>query len=496
MQLEYHCITQWPPLAWIAQCNEKSKAIKIWHGNQIETRDDWFCEAVWPGAFEEGSFDKTDLAAGTGGRLRDDLLIFAAPGNTTDRIVSLHTNEGLFVSNSLACLLALSKAEIDPTYPNYYQDFTTIIHGLSKYKKNIVTSLGDIHITFFGLVIWNGNNATYALKKLEHRDFSNFSRYEQFLQKNLKELAHNSSDPGRKQRYQFLATASSGYDSPAIAALAYQAGCKDALCIDKDRFGATENGEQVATYLKLNPIKIERDAWQQLDGIEKFFLAADGTAEAVSLASAETTLSGRVLLTGYHGDKVWAKDTQDLSEDIVRGDASGLSLAEYRLKAGFIHCPITFWGIRQIRDINRLSNAAEMQPWDIPGDYSRPIPRRIIESAGVPRDIFGISKKAAAISSKEFLSPSTFKMYQTWLAQNRMEWLKRGKFPPILNRRYEQITEHISVKLESALRKTPFLWRLAPSNSLDRPSPLRRYVFAWAISEIKKYYSSAFNKHD
>ncbi|MDT8364770.1 MAG: hypothetical protein RQ714_09045 [Nitrosomonas sp.] len=143
------------------------------------------------------------------------------------------------------------------------------------------------------------------------------------------------------------------------------------MCINNDRFGEAENGDQVADYIGLNPISIERNAWNELDGVEILFLAADGTAEAVPLASASPNLSDKVLLTGYHGDKIWAKDTKDLSENIIRGDSSGLSLTEYRLWAGFIHCPITFWGVQQIRDINLTSNSEEMRFWDIPGDYSR-----------------------------------------------------------------------------------------------------------------------------
>lgn len=485
----YHCFDYWPRLTWIAHCSKNSGAITVWHGRQVETHRNWFCEAVWPGEFEQGDFDQTDLVAGTGGRNRNDAIIFVAPGNTVDRLLSLNTDKGFFVSNSLACLLSVSGAKIDPTYSHYYEDFTTIIRGLSKYKKTLATSLGNISITMFGYIIWDGNKATTTFRKQQtRRNFSSFYHYEKFLQDNLIKLASNISDQGRIQTYQFMATASSGYDSPAIAVLAQKAGCKDALCIDKDRFGASENGNQVAAYLGLNSICIERDAWRQLSGAEIPFLAADGTAEAVPLASASSDLAGRVLLTGYHGDKIWAKDTRDLSDDVVRGDSSGLSLTEYRLRVGFIHCPITFWGVQQIRDINQISNSDEMRPWDINGNYSRPIPRRIIESAGIPREMFGIVKKASAVGSSEFLSPEALTSYRSWIVKNRIEWWKRGRLPPPLSAKYELFSRKVAHRIESILHKLPFLWRLAPQNSLDRPSKLRRYVFAWAVNEAGRCY--------
>ncbi len=493
MLIEYRCVAQWAPLAWIARCPAKRETITLWHGGQVETRAEWFCEATWPGAFDEGNFDRTDLVAGTGGRYRDNVITFVAPGNTVDRILSLQTANGLLVSNSLPCLLAVSGATLDPTYPRYYEDFTSVIHGLSAYKRTLATSLGNIHITMFGFVTWDGRETVFASRDVMWRDFSSFARYGQFLQENLSAMARNIADPGRKQRYRLLATASSGYDSPAIAALARVAGCKEALCIDKDRFGEAENGEQVAIHLGLRPIHVTREAWRELEGAEIPFIAADGTAEAVPLSSAGADLTGSVLLTGYHGDKVWAKDTKDLSENIVRGDASGLSLSEYRLWAGFIHCPITFWGVRQIWDINRVSNSEEMRLWDIPGEYSRPIPRRIAESAGVPRDAFGIVKRASAVAFTEFLSPASLKLYRDWLRKHRIEWLKHGRLPPPLSEDYERLASRTFDTVEAALHKTPLLWRLAPENSLARPSRLRRHAFAWAVSEVSTRYRRYFD---
>lgn len=488
LHFEYHCIDQWPPLAWFAQCSKENKKIIVLHGSHVEINHEWFCEAAWPDNFLEGNFDKTDLVAGTGARLRENTIVFVSPGNTVDRILSIEVEDRLLVSNSLPCLLAVSGAEIDPTYPDYYRDFTTILKGISEYKKTIKTSMSDIQITMFGYIVWSRSEILYLTRKVTNRNFQSFSQYEQFLQLNIKKLFENMSDGGRIKKYQPLSTISSGYDSTAISALARQAGCKDVLCIDTDRYGNLENGDQVASYLNLNPYQIKRDAWLQLKGEEIYFLAADATAEAVFMAGAGELLTNRVLLTGYHGDKLWSKDTKDLSENIVRGDSSGLSLTEYRLWKSFIHCPITFWGVQQIRSINQISNSEEMKPWDIPGDYSRPIPRRIAESMGVPRDVFGITKKASAVGSTEFLSPDFLKDYRTWLANHRSKWLKRGQLPPITNRNFERLTEKLFYFFQYLLLRTPYFWRLVPDNSLDRPSGMRKYVFVWAVNKVKELY--------
>ena len=100
----------------------------------------------------------------------------------------------------------------------------------------------------------------------------------------------------------------------------------------------------------------------------------------------------RVLLTGL--GRAWQiipyKDGER-SQNIPRTEASGQCLTEYRLHVGFLHCPVGFWGMRQRQEIFTINQAAEMQPWAFAGERPRgkPIARRIVEEAGVPREWFG-----------------------------------------------------------------------------------------------------------
>src|SRR5262249_40534922 len=131
-------------------------------------------------------------------------------------------------------------------------------------------------------------------------------------------------------------------------------------------------------------------AWSAAELPEPPFLASDAHGGDVFFKGAEQALRGKILLTGYHGDKIWDKHTTKLSPDIVRGDQSGLSLTEYRLTIGMLHCPVCFWGVRQIEEVNAISHRDEMAPWDLHNNYNRPICRRIVETAGVPREMFGV----------------------------------------------------------------------------------------------------------
>jgi hypothetical protein len=133
---------------------------------------------------------------------------------------------------------------------------------------------------------------------------------------------------------------------------------------------------------------------------ELYFLAAS-TAEPELIFHAmartiERECRGAVLFTGYHGDKIWDVHTHGkyLSDEIRRGDVSGLNLSEIRLKSGFINVPVPFLFARSIASLHRIALSTEMGPWRLDNSYDRPIPRRIAEEGGIPRDAFGFRKHA------------------------------------------------------------------------------------------------------
>jgi hypothetical protein len=337
------------------------------------------------------------------------------------------------------------------------------------------------------------------------RDFSSFSRYHDFLQSSLLAVASNARDPLRRTRFDLLSTASSGYDSSTVTVLSKGAGATHVLCFDQARRGLQDSGEPLAHTLGMTPIVVERGAWMPLELPEVPFVASDSHGGDVFFKGAESTLQNKLLLTGYHGDKVWAKHVHSaVDENIVRGDQSGLSLTEYRLTVGMLHCPVSFWGVRQIKDLHAISNSPDMTPWDVPGDYSRPICRRIVESAGVPRELFGQEKKASWVliaSSKEFLSPSSTRDYFEWLSERRWKFLSRGRMPPIIDERLDAAEMYVRRNFGrlydpdkrtwygDGLRTTGLL-RLTGRIS-EAPTRLRRYTFPWALEHQRRAYPKA-----
>src|SRR3989454_12367365 len=76
---------------------------------------------------------------------------------------------------------------------------------------------------------------------------------------------------------------------------------------------------------------------------------------------------------------------------------------------------------RSIAETQRISRSREMAPWDVDAGYSRPICRRILETAGVPREAFGVRKQTASVlffERGDFLSPPSLADFRSWLERH------------------------------------------------------------------------------
>jgi hypothetical protein len=273
---------------------------------------------AWVGDHAAGDFDRTDLVAGSGGRRRDGRVVFVSAGSTVDRLHSLTDGELTRVSNSLPCVLAASDARLDPAYPHYYRDLASVVRGLSRYVRTLRTSSGPLELIYFDNLSWDGTAISREAKPGTLRDFSTFEGYRAFLEAGLARLAENLGAPSRGEHYRMLGTLSTGYDSSTVSTLARQAGCEEVLCFDRawpgpareralrERCSESDSGAETARLLGLRPIIVPLDGWRAFEMPEVPFLAVNGMGEEVRFKSAEPHLARRVLLTGYHGDKMWA----------------------------------------------------------------------------------------------------------------------------------------------------------------------------------------------
>jgi hypothetical protein len=476
----------WPPGAWLACCHTHSDTIQLTHGRNIEVTPEWFGEVVWAGSYTAGAFDETDVVFGSGGRIRGRQVTFVSPASTVDRLHSLQRDGRAWISNSLALLSTATAARLDPAYPRYAPDLRSIVNGLSRHRDTLDTSAGTIRLTYYDNLTWDGTALRPAPKPTPWRDFGSFAAYRGFLDGALAGMAANMADGARAHPYRFLGTISSGYDSATVATLARPHGLREVVTFTTSRTGEPDSGAEVAAALGLERIEVPRDAWRNGELPEVPFLAADGKGEDVYFAGAAGRLEGRVLLTGFHGDKMWDEQTTATSPDIVRGDQSGLSLSEFRTRAGFVHVPLAFLGVRQIKDIRALSVSPAMRPWHTRPDYSRPICRRIVEEAGVPRAAFGQRKNAASVlfyDRGSALSSASLSDYAAWLRDRGLGSASSGNRQMV--HRFCAAAADGLLDAGGGLRLTRVLAARLARYSWE---PLSRHLFPWAVERAAHAY--------
>jgi hypothetical protein len=497
----YKLVSHWPPLAWIASCKAGSDSIHIIHGVGIEHRTEWFCEAVWDSTFAEGNLDQTDLVFGSGAHIRQDKVTFVSAGSTVDRLQFTVRGDCTFVSNSLPCLLESIDAQLDATFRGYDELFEQIIRGIDQKLPDLPIVGGLVQFTYHHNLSWDGAQLQIIPKPAPRRDFASFENYTSFLRTALLRIGENMSSQERKRPLAWLGTISRGYDSATSAALSREAGLRRVITLDESRPGMRDDGLAIAKALTLDCVVVNRLAWKNHPSLEPVFLAGDAQGKEIMIAGAPTGFDGVVLVTGQGGDTAWSNKSMP-SDNLSRTGHAGLSMTEYRLHAGFIHLPVPFMGLRQRREMLKLSKSANMTAWDIGGSYSRPICRRVLEEAGVPRDMFGISKTGASVRflrGEDSWSPAGKRALFKWLLIHRSDYgmplrallevrclLFGLEIVLLLSRHTPFLSSHFQNFMGRCFRfiARRLAWRI-------KRRGLNDLAFVWAIDTVRKSYRAS-----
>jgi hypothetical protein len=338
------------------------------------------------------------------------------------------------------------------------------------------------------------------------RDFGTYHAYRTFLDEAMQRLSDNATATERTTPLQLISTISSGYDSPTVTVLARGVGCEEVFGFDRARGDHDDSGAPVAAVLGVRYHALRTSAWRSEPMAAVPFLAALAAGgSAVLYKGAESLVGGKIVFTGYHGDKVWGTKPTEPGDELVRSDTAGVDLTEYRLWAGFVHCPVPFLGVRQLRDVQAISTSPELAPWNAKPNYNRPICRRIVEEQGVPRDMFGVRKKATAqplLRGDAFLTRDMRTDYYRWVRAQRPQWERRGLETPsvLADMRFigrargaalvEHARRHGAVKRWGS-RVDGALARLSAALEPKPGQAHHQFVYHWAVERAKERYSES-----
>ncbi|HEX7236362.1 MAG TPA: hypothetical protein VF405_05335 [Gammaproteobacteria bacterium] len=502
-EFRFHPNPTLPPLAWCAKVARDAPAVVVEHGSLVETGDGFFVEGAWNGRFDEPHLAQADIVLGSGGTLVGAGAAFTPTTHTMERLYSLRSGAAVLVSNSLPFLLVASQTELDARNWSYERRLMTFLRGYAKAAKRLELAGGatvSLHYHHTLLIAPDLTREASAPPPPPH--FESYRGYIDYLSNALEALQRNASSPRRSVAYAPLATISSGYDSPACAVLAKRLGCRRAVTFieargdfnDRPLKTLDDSGEHIAKILELDVVKFSRRAYLDADDYpEAPFIATGGGGDDVVLSALRDTLDRSMLFTGMLGDTVWsAGEAQDpaLSEQYRFLYPAGGSLQEFRLRTGFIHVPVPLLAFTRHADLQRISRSLEMRPWRVGGGYDRPIPRRLVEEAGVPRRAYAREKRA--ITQPLWLQKSDHNCMSARslrdLEQYRQRVAARYRFGKLRMRLHEQLQRAAGgLSLRAArLARDPYHSDAYFEAALA--DPLR---FHWAVDKVAESYRAS-----
>ena len=505
MHLDCVCDPHLPKLAWLAILKQGSQAIKVLHGEWVETSPHFVFEGAWASDFEATDFDCCETVVGSGMVLRDGRAVFCSGSHVMFRLHILQQGHEMFISNSFVYCLTAAGHRLKSDYALYFRDFQSIVRGLKKYRTQVPLDNGRMRLLYVDNFAVGSDLKIVYVRKPGAPEFSGYEEYRGYLEETLRQIRENSASPSRKITYAPISTISSGYDSAACAVLARGIGCTTAITFPQARGSEeSDSGAEVGRQLGYSIVAVDRLAYQNKENYPEAEFIAGGTAGDSGdfvFASLEDLLPKKLLITGFTGDGVWNPDEYP-NRLMIQDGLGGTMMEEFRLRVGFVHLPLPIIGGLKGPELCKISQSPEMRQWVLGTGFDKPIPRRILEEAGVPRTWFGSNKKATGArffdgpnrgpeDLRGHLSPSSYRDYQLYFIDfYKPNWQEyyyfvMSKFRWILDRSY--------VIFNRLIRRRFGLWEL-------KPRALRHYVpwigknwllFHWAVEKTSERYEKS-----
>lgn len=376
-----------PALAWALRHRAGAAAVDVLAGPHVRESAGVFWEGVNPCVDEPRAILAHHFPLASGAALRGEDVVAFTPGHTLDRLFVVRAGDTIYASNSLPFVLRASGTQLDPRCLNYHWT----LGAIQSHRQTAALQGGELIIYHnTNVVISRDNRLRHELRPASP-DFETYTQYRANLDAFLDEIVAAMKSPINRD-YAPLSTISSGYDSPAATALARHIGGRNALTIVDSRAGPSDSGQEIADLLGVEVEGRSRTEYRAagLEAERLFYFG--GVANDIIFYPWKDTLRSKLLFTGYKGDMLWDRNwLRPLGT--WSWDTDGATMIELRLRSGFVHLPPAFYGWRRSDRLLAISKSEEMAPWTLWNEYDRPIARRIVEEAGVTRDLFGQSKK-------------------------------------------------------------------------------------------------------
>jgi hypothetical protein len=486
-----------PPLSWAAEIGKEN--VIVHHGPRLEHGDDWMIDGAWPGRFEAGLPNETvEGFFAFSLRVTGNEVQIECPTHPLERLFLLREDNRIIVSPSVAFICALTGADIDPAYPDYLIDNYRVISRISMNCGSMPLAAGKTLEIIANRRVFISRNLEVRIeyRPLE-KSFRDFSEYKDFLTQITAGIRENISSIARRAgTYGFASAISNGYDSPMLNILAAPYGLKNAVTFSAP--GDTEDsGEKLGPYIGVNVHPLDRHHYRRTPGNpEADFIASGARGEDVVFSGAESHFKNNAVITGIFAEVADANMIHP-SADIRRTNTVGCGFLEFRWRTPFLHTPIAHAGCMGMMSLKVISRSKEMEPWSVGGNYDRPIARRIIEGAGIPRGSFA-DHKIGVLSVRfdvgdaelaKIMNPESHRSLMQFIDEvNEMRpiSLRSKRVAKYAAYRAERFIGH-TLKKMGVFDKVPNSFDLAhhslPGNS--------SFLYPWAVRLLKNKYAKA-----
>ncbi len=218
----------------------------------------------------------------------------------------------------------------------------------------------------------------------------------------------------------------------------------------------------------------------------------------------EQELTGTIFVTGFAGNAMWDIAGNPAQARVYHlPKLRGGNMTEFRLRVGFINAPLPIFMIARVAEMQAISASPEMAPWPVGGSYDRPVAGRLVESEGVPREIYAQEKKAVsqplwfAPATEEQLTPASLadlRRYIRTTAQRRpsrdaprsLQARLTGCTPPPAGALAEMSTETCAQERHTGVRRArPLFTQATPAGFQNNG-----LKFHWAVAHTVERYRS------
>ena len=490
-----------PPLCWAAIIVRGGRSVEIRCGSAVELDEDGLIAGAWSGPFDDRAVHRQPTFAGTAVRQEKGGVVFVCGNASPTGLHVLRSADRLVVSNSFALALAAGGSTLSQTYPFYPHDLYLAVPGRIRHQLPVPTTDGEMTLVYQSLQI----GPELELRRLpaaEVAPFADYRGYRTLLEEQIGAVFANAADPRRRVRYTPLASISKGYDSPAAAVLARDLGCREAVTFRQSIHLHDDSGEAIAQQLGLTVHSFDTFAYKERTDLpEPEFIAASFSGGQVYLAGTESLLRERIVVTGFGGDVVWSPRYGSDGKPRFPIYLGGYSSMDFCFRLPAIELAVPAIGAVRAAELGALSRAPEMAPWSNGGDYDRPLPRRIVEEAGIARGSFAeekrmitpphdsVSRRAPPVES--YLSPHSLAEFEEWYERRR----PLSRLDAAAHRVATDTVGRVlwSKKSAAALRRVGLSWPPHPAKLVHLRIHKRRnaFLFQWAMERQLLLYRRA-----